>query len=70
MPISRRIFFHFVPLSLYPPTPLIGSLTQSVGRNDAINGLMENTASMEIRKRRGVPPPLGKITSKSGETFP
>jgi hypothetical protein len=29
-----------------------------VGRNNVINGLMENTASMEIRKKRGFPPPL------------
>jgi hypothetical protein len=33
-------------------------------------GLMENAASVEIRKKRGFPPPLGKVSPKSGETFP
>jgi len=31
---------------------------------------MENAASVEIRKQRGLPPPLGKLAPKSGATFP
>jgi hypothetical protein len=30
---------------------------------------MENAASVEIRKKRGFPPPLAKVSPKSGETF-
>jgi hypothetical protein len=33
-------------------------------------GLMENDAPVEIRKKRGFPPPLGKLTPRSGVTFP
>jgi hypothetical protein len=41
-----------------------------VGKNDVINGLMENAASVEIRKKSGFPPPLGKVEPKHGATFP
>jgi hypothetical protein len=41
-----------------------------VGKNDVINGLMENAASVEIRKERGFPPPLGKVPPKSSVTLP
>jgi hypothetical protein len=34
-----------------------------------MNGLMENAASVEIRKKRGFPPPLAKVPPKSGWTF-
>jgi hypothetical protein len=47
-----------------------GSSAESVGKNDVINGLMENAASVEIRKKSEFPPPLGKVPPKSGETFP
>ena len=33
-------------------------------------GLMENAASVEIRKKRGFPPPLGKVALNYGATFP
>jgi hypothetical protein len=33
------------------------------------NGLMENAASVEIRTKRGFPPPLAKVPPKSGGTF-
>jgi hypothetical protein len=48
----------------------IGSSAESVGKNDVINGLMENAASVEIRKKSGFPPPLGKVEPKHGATFP
>jgi hypothetical protein len=41
-----------------------------VGKHELANGLMENAASVEIRKKRGFPPPLGKVSPKSGKTFP
>ena len=31
---------------------------------------MENAASVEIRKKRGFPPPLGKVALNYGATFP
>jgi len=34
-----------------------------------VNGLLENAVSVEIRKKRGFPPPLAKVSSKIGETF-
>jgi hypothetical protein len=34
-----------------------------------VNGLMENAASVGIRKKRGFPPPLAKVPLKSGGTF-
>jgi hypothetical protein len=43
---------------------------KSVGKSDSVKGLMENAASVEIREKRGFPPPLGKVSPKSGETFP
>jgi len=49
---------------------MIGSSVKSVGKNDPVKGLMENAASVEIRKKRGFPPPLGKVSPKNGETFP
>jgi len=33
------------------------------------DGLMENAASVEIRKKRGFPPPLAKVPPKNGGTF-
>jgi hypothetical protein len=41
--------------------PKNGDAGKSVGIDDSVNGLMENAASVEIRKKRGFPPPLGKL---------
>jgi hypothetical protein len=40
-----------------------------VGIDNSPNGLVENAASVEIRKRRGFPPPLGKVAQKAAQLF-
>jgi hypothetical protein len=41
-----------------------------VGNNEVTNGLMENAAPVEIRIKRGFPPPLGKASTRNVDTFP
>jgi hypothetical protein len=41
-----------------------------VGKKEMVPGLLENAATVGIRKQRGFPSPLGKISPKGGSTFP
>ena len=51
-------------------TKIFGSSAEFVGKNEKKIGLMENAASVEIRKKGGLPPPLGKVVRQSLHDFP